>query len=67
VSTHTIPASSSPTLAVRQVGLEEEGIGRRHQVGRIIDRQLERSGHEVADGFALVRDEVDLLAARRHH
>jgi hypothetical protein len=53
-------------MAVRQIGLEEEGIARRHQVGRVINGQLDRSGHEVADRFALMRDEVDLPAARRH-
>src|SRR5712691_2574804 len=58
---------SDVAIAVGQIGLEEEGIARLHQVGRVIDGQLDGSGHEVADRFALMRDEVDLLATWGHH
>ena len=54
-------------IIVGEIGFEEEGIAWGHQVGGVIDGQLDRSRHEIADSFALMRDEVDFLAAGRDH
>src|SRR5580692_11081583 len=54
---------SPGAVAVGERGLEEEGVAGSHQVGGGMDGKLDGSGHEIADRFALMCDETDLLAA----